>query len=32
MDDRRGLGDGDDIVVTLAKLFPAGADEPSFDF
>ena len=32
MDDRRGLGEGDDIVVTLAKLFPAGADEPSFDF
>ena len=32
MDDRRGLGDGDDVVVTLAKLFPAGADAPSFDF
>ena len=32
MDDRRGLGDGDDVVVTLAKLFPAGADAPCFDF
>ena len=31
MDDRRGLGDGDEIVVTLEKLFPAGADAPSFD-
>ena len=31
MVDRRGLGDGDEIVVTLEKLFPAGADAPSFD-
>ena len=32
MDDKRGLGDGDTTVVTLTKLFPAGADAPSFDF
>ena len=32
MDDRKGLGDGEDTVVTLEKLFPAGAEAPCFDF
>ena len=32
MDDRRGLGDGEDAVVTLTKLFPVGANQPNFKF
>ena len=32
MDDRVGLGDGPTTVVTLSKLFPAGAEEPNFSF
>merc|ERR1712176_296514 len=33
MDDRKSLGEeGDDVVVTLEKLFPADAQEPSFEF
>ena len=32
IDDRKGLGDGEDTVVTLEKLFPAGAEAPCFDF
>ena len=30
MDDRKGLGDGEDTVVTLEKLFPAGAEGALF--
>ena len=32
MDDRKGLGDGADTVVTLTKLFPVGANQPNFKF
>ena len=32
MDDKRGLGDGKDIVFTLKQLFPEGADAPCFEF
>jgi len=32
MDDKRGLGDGDDTVFTLKQLFPEGADVPNFEF
>jgi len=32
MDDRVGLGDGPTTVVTLAKLFPPGAESPNFTF
>ena len=32
MDVNVGLGDGAGAVVTLAKLFPANAAEPNFDF
>ena len=32
MDVNVGLGDGSNEVVTLAKLFPPGAEAPNFDF
>lgn len=32
MDDKRGLGDGKDIVFTLKQLFPEGAEAPCFEF
>jgi HAD superfamily hydrolase (TIGR01509 family) len=32
MDDKRGLGDGDDTAFTLKQLFPEGADVPNFEF
>ena len=32
MDVNVGLGDGPNEVVTLAKLFPTGAEAPNFDF
>ena len=32
MDVNVGLGDGSNEIVTLAKLFPPGAEAPNFDF